>query len=205
MVNKELHFEVIQSFLQFLNSITHDYVLKGGTSLMMCYNLDRFSEDIDLDSSNKNAIETIVKNFCTECNIQYRTAKNTDTVKRFMVHYGGDKPLKIEVSYRNGVIDTNRVMLINNITVYNIQTIFSMKLNAFNRRDKLRDLYDVCFIYKYYKNYLSNEQLYMLKDSFSFKGLEQFDFLIKDQQDDLIDNDKLAMDFLGVFNDFGLL
>lgn len=52
---------------------------------------------------------------------------------------------------------------------------------------------------------MSTEQLYMLKDSFSFKGLEQFDFLIKDQHDDLIDNDKLAMDFLSIFNDFGLL
>lgn len=46
----------------------------------MCYNLDRFSEDIDLDSTNKN-IKKYIDNFCKKNNFQYNIAKDTDTVK----------------------------------------------------------------------------------------------------------------------------
>lgn len=46
---REQHGVVISLFLKYLNSQTDDFVLKGGTALMTCYKLDRFSEDIDLD------------------------------------------------------------------------------------------------------------------------------------------------------------
>lgn len=205
MINRKAHGTVIYNFLVYMNRISNDYILKGGTSLMMCYSLDRFSEDIDLDSSNKRAIYKIVQDFCSINNFEYRVAKDTNTVKRFMIHYGGEKPLKIEVSYRANNIGLNNVTFLNGITVYNIQTIFLLKLMAFNSRDKLRDLYDVCFIYKNYKQYLDSMQIMSLREAFAYKGLGQFDFLIKDQKDDLIDNDKLASDFLMVFNDLGLL
>ena len=47
LTNKENHFSVICDFLDYLNNKTSDFILKGGTSLMVCYKLDRFSEDID--------------------------------------------------------------------------------------------------------------------------------------------------------------
>lgn len=97
------HYTVISDFLRHLNITTSDFVLKGGTSLMMCYNLDRFSEDVDLDAqrSNKN-IERIVDEFCKKYNYSYNVNKDTDTVKRFMIHYTDkyNKPLKVEISYR---------------------------------------------------------------------------------------------------------
>lgn len=64
------HKAVINDFLQFVNSRNHDYILKGGTSLMECYNLDRMSEDIDFDSTNKADIfEDIYLSKCKEKNI----------------------------------------------------------------------------------------------------------------------------------------
>ena len=50
---RELHKTVITNFLAFLNKSSDQFVLKGGTSLMMCYGLNRFSEDIDLDANHK--------------------------------------------------------------------------------------------------------------------------------------------------------
>lgn len=95
---RESHYKIMKEFLEEINSKTSDFVLKGGTALLMCYNLDRFSEDIDLDSTNKN-IKKYIDNFCKKNNFQYNIAK--DTVKRFKIHYGDDNRfLKIEVSYR---------------------------------------------------------------------------------------------------------
>lgn len=37
-----LHGEIIKDFLYFLNYKSNKFVLKDGTSLMMCYNLTRF-------------------------------------------------------------------------------------------------------------------------------------------------------------------
>ena len=64
---------------------------------MLCYNLDRFSEDIDLDGfDNKKHFFNIVNLFINEFNKKYknlsfRKAKDTETVKRVFIHFGGIK------------------------------------------------------------------------------------------------------------------
>jgi len=82
-------------------------ILKGGTSLLLYYDLDRYSEDIDLDSisSNPNIFE-MLKHIIQANNWNYRIAKDTPTVFRIMIDYNGQSPsgnypLKIEVSSRN--------------------------------------------------------------------------------------------------------
>lgn len=199
------HSKVISDFLAYLNKNSEDYILKGGTSLMMCYNLDRFSEDIDLDCARSKQIQNIVENFCQTRGYSYRIAKNTDTVKRFMVNYGiSEKPLKIEISYRKRVIDKSEYSKINGIIVYNIDNICMMKVNAYTSRDKIRDLYDLTFICINYWNHLSPLVKNMVKNCVEFKGLEQFDYLINQQSDPLINNDKLAEDFLEMYDKLGL-
>lgn len=203
------HGTIIKDFMYHLSSISNGkYVLKGGTSLMLCYNLTRFSEDIDLDGFDNNffkIVESFIKQYkCKYPELSYRKAKDTDTVKRVFIHYGNIKPLKVEVSYRRKQLNTNEVIVLNNIVVYNIETILSMKLNAFNHRDKIRDLYDIVFIYTNYKSYINNNLLTMLRDAVEYKGLEQFDYLVKNQRDELIDNDTLATAFLAMYYDLGL-
>lgn len=195
-------------FISYLNSVSDKFVLKGGTSLLLCYNLDRFSEDLDFDGFSSNFFGVVDK-FVVGMNsngysISYRIGKDTDTVKRAFIHYGGEKPLKIEVSYRKKRLFPNEVAVINGIKVYNINSILSMKLNAFNGRDKIRDLYDIVFIYSRYRNYIDSSLLFQLRDAIAFKGVQQFDFLIKDQTDEFIDNDKLLDGFLSMYYDLGL-
>lgn len=55
-----MHGNIIKSFILFLNSMSNQYILKGGTSLMLCYGLTRFSEDIDLDALCTKDIELVL-------------------------------------------------------------------------------------------------------------------------------------------------
>ena len=206
----EQHRNVIHDFLRYMNGVTHHYILKGGTSLMECYGLDRMSEDIDLDSTDKETIRTVLEKFCKDRGYSYNVNKDTDTVKRFMVHYQKDEgleanPLKVEVSYRRREISHDEFCEINGITVYNIDRIASMKENAFASRDKIRDLYDVVFICKRYWDELSGSTRNIIRDGFENKGLEYFDYITATQHDVLIDPDKLGDDLLDVFDRFGLI
>lgn len=78
------HGNFIEAFLLFLNKQTDQFVLKGGTALSLCYGLDRFSEDIDLDG-RKQDIKEIVKRFCVNHGVNFRVAKDTATVKRCII------------------------------------------------------------------------------------------------------------------------
>lgn len=205
---RQLHLTIIKDFISFLNSKSNKYVLKGGTALMLLYNLDRFSEDIDLDSTDPKFftyVELFINTFKHKYKgLTYRKGKDTDTVKRAFIHYGGSKPLKVEVSYRNKTINTNLICSINNIITYNINTLMMLKLQAFTGRDKIRDLYDICFIYLTYSNYLQELVVESLKTALMYKGIEYFDYLIKTQSDELIDNNLLMQRFLTIWYSLGL-
>ncbi|MDR3270246.1 MAG: nucleotidyl transferase AbiEii/AbiGii toxin family protein [Peptococcaceae bacterium] len=199
------HGKVISDFMLYLNSQTDKFVLKGGTALHLCYALDRFSEDIDLDGRVKGLIE-LVGSFCKKYGYEYRVAKQTDTVERCMIHYGNEgKPLKIEASYRRREIAVSETQVIDGILVYGIEELCVMKVNAYSGRDKIRDLYDVTFICKQYFDCLSTQTVALLRNAIEYKGIEQFDYIIRDQNDELIDNDKLAEDFLAMYDRLGLM
>ena len=199
---RKSHYKIMKEFLEEINSKTSDFVLKGGTALLMCYNLDRFSEDIDLDSTNKN-IKKYIDNFCKKNNFQYNIAKDTDTVKRFKIHYGDDNRfLKIEVSYRRK--ELNNITTINGIKVYDINQLAIMKAAAYTGRDKIRDFYDICFICKNYFEELHQDVKNVIANAIEYKGIEQYDYIVKEQQDDLIDEKKLLTDFLIVCDKLGI-
>ncbi|MCR5797637.1 MAG: nucleotidyl transferase AbiEii/AbiGii toxin family protein [Eubacterium sp.] len=201
---KEKHCLVIESFLDELNKVSGRYVLKGETALMECYNLSRFSEDIDLDGTSKNEIFRVVERFCKNHGYTYRIAKDSPTVSRFMIDYGGvnqygSKPLKIEVSYRKKIIQKSNIKKINGYTVYNLDTLGIMKYQAYLARDKIRDLHDIVFIVNNYYDCLQSSTIVGITNALAEKGLEQFYYIISTQDDELIDKDKLETDFLKAF------
>lgn len=205
---RDLHGRVLKDFIIYLNRMCSNYILKGGTSLMLCYGLNRFSEDIDLDALHTTkGIEGIVNNFCQQNGFTYRMAKNTATVKRCFIHYSQDsKPLKIEISYRRNQIAAEEYTRSNNgILVYTIQRLLALKLSAYANRDKIRDLFDVVFICKNYWDLIPQALRIQAADAFEYKGIEHFDYLIKTQADELINTDVLCSDFLTVYSMLGLL
>lgn len=202
---KKQHGEVVAAFMKYLNEKTDSFVLKGGTALYLCYCLDRFSEDIDLDGREKG-LPALVKDFCADNGWIYRVAKATDTVERCMVNYGNaGKPLKIEASYRRREIPAEETEIINGIRVYGIEPLCAMKAAAYAGRDKIRDLYDLTFICNNYFERLSPQTTALLRSTVAHKGIAQFDYVVRNQPDDLVDANKLAGDFLEMFDRLGLM
>ena len=201
------HKEVMDSFLQELYSHTDEFILKGGTALQECYGLDRFSEDIDLDRRKEQGdFIKHVEDFCEKNGYSFRVAKDTDTTKRVFINYGDNsRPLKVELSQRRLNIPETEIQKINGITTYSIDRLCSMKASAYNGRDRIRDLYDLTFICNQYKDSLSENTLSSVKDVLEYKGIEQFDYLLEQEKDELIDSDKLASDFLLMYENLGLL
>ncbi len=199
------HKKTITDFLYFLNQYSADYILKGGTALMVCYKLDRFSEDIDLDGKSAG-IDLIVDEFCKINGNTYRIAKDTAMVKRFMINYGNcNRPLKIEVSFRKKTIDESEFDKICGIRVYNINILCIIKANAYGSRGRIRDLYDITFICNNYWEQLNDAVKALVRETILHKGIVQFDYLVKNQPDELINTDKLADSFLKMYDRLGLL
>ncbi|MBQ69776.1 hypothetical protein CL689_07045 [Candidatus Saccharibacteria bacterium] len=100
------HIDLMRSILTQLRETP--LVLKGGTALMLCYDLDRFSEDLDFDAPKKLNLESKIKSSIPSNLdlVQILVLKNTDTVTRYRVRYRAhdvERSLKIEVSYRTPV------------------------------------------------------------------------------------------------------
>lgn len=211
MFNQKEHRMVIDQVLDFLNKdADNPYVLKGGTSLMKCYNLDRFSEDIDLDApgetTSRDRFRHALIRFCEQNHYDYRIAKDTETTGRMYIHYGNEgHPLKVEVSYRKKSIPESEVETINGVKVYNLNELSRLKALAYMGRDAIRDLYDVSFICSEYFDELNDEAKKILQTAFEYKDLEQFDYLVRTQDDPLIDKSILETRFLEAFDKLGLL
>ena len=203
---KNRHYQVMREYLTYLNFNKDESVLKGGSALLMCYGLDRFSEDLDFDCASKRRMKESVVKFCNDHNFEYRIAKDTDTVERYMIYYHGvEKPLKLEISHRRTNIPLSAITKINGICVYTIDQMAILKSSAYSNRDKIRDFYDMCFICNNYFDSLSENAKSTISVAFEYKGLEQYDYITREQSDDLIDEGKLLEDFLTACDKLGVM
>lgn len=193
------------NFLVFLNRYSNQYILKGGTALMFAYGLNRFSEDIDLDSTNKEKIKELVEKYSKIYKTPINIKKETDTVFRVMLKYNEKKdPLKVEVSFRKTFIPEDSYKKISGMMVYNIDHLANMKAMAYLDRNRLRDLFDVTFIVNKYYEQLSSLARSGLISAFQHKGLEHFDYITSQQSDPLIDPKVLEDSFLKAYDKLGL-
>ena len=203
---KENHLQVINEFLESINKDTDQFILKGGTALLTCYQLDRFSEDIDFDSRSKQNIISLIDQFSKQNGYSYRVGKDTNTVKRTFIDYGNaEHKLKVETSYRQKkIIDEEDYTRINGISVYTIDRLFQQKCDAYLGRDRIRDIYDLCYIYENYSNELSKNSIKRLQQAFTYKGINEINALILEQSDELVDADELFYKFLYISEKIGL-
>lgn len=196
-------------FIVWLNQNTHDFVLKGDTSLVLCYGLVRLLEDIDLDAVNLHRdIISYVTKFCCINKLNFSVIKDTNTTKRCLIHYTSvddkDAILKIDVSYRQQPNPDN-ITNVKGIMVYKIDCLMLLKLSAFSSRDKVRDLYDILYIYKMYRNFLSPQSIYVLRNELSRKDMLYIEEMIKVQSDPLIDTSALIDLYLNTCISLGVI
>ena len=176
-MNEKIHTQVMR---EVLNKIQEKpLVLKGGTALMLCYGLDRFSEDLDLDirksytgNGTINLVNSLKSIEHTDFEIlNVATKKDTAAITRYMLDYVDKNKnergkLKIEISYRTPAPDNN-INFINGIQVLDVGKITEFKIGSVidqekDSRTKARDLYDAAFIARKYPESISNEQLEQL-------------------------------------------
>lgn len=203
---QQIHKNLIKDFLHFLNEYSDAFVLKGGTALMLCYRLDRFSEDVDLDTLKQDEVnlQDMLKQYCSNKGFSYRVAKQTATTERYILHYDSNQTLKIEVSHRK-LASRENIKKIDGIQVYDIDTLCILKKGAYDNRMRLRDLYDLVFICNNYWNESSPAIKTAVVESLSRDALERFDYLIKQEHNDYIDTNKLATELLLLLDRLSLL
>jgi predicted nucleotidyltransferase component of viral defense system len=195
----------MNEFLDYLYSQTDRFIFKGGSALYKFYGLDRFSEDLDFDSEKGN-IANIVRNFCKHKGLDVPTErKDTHKGQKYFIYYGiKGQTLKIETSLRNKNIDKRFIKHVNKYRVYDINVLTIQKIDAYRNRDKIRDLYDICFIVIHHLSKLLPEIREELISAISQKGIQQYEYVIKEQNDEFIDKNKLLDMVLDAFEKLGL-
>ncbi len=203
------HQDVIDSLLNYINDVPGSpFILKGGMALAECYGLDRFSENVDLDAipERRRTFLDTISGFCEENGFSFRIGKDTQTVQRAFINYGEEgRPLKAEASYRRTSFAEGSVCTVNGIQTYSINELAEQKAASYLSRDKIRDLYDVSFICTKYGSSLSDGALNSIRNALEYKDLDQFDYLVKTQDDPLVDVERMEEMFLESFEKAGLL
>jgi predicted nucleotidyltransferase component of viral defense system len=161
------HIALMQSVAKSFNDLP--IVLKGGTALLLCYGLDRFSEDLDFDANKKlniiNRVSDTLSRYTEKHTI--KISKDTDTVQRLKIHYsknGLERFLKIETSFRDPFQNEDTV-IIDGIKTYQIKNLIDQKVNAMIGRTKARDLYDVDFLLRTYRKSFTESTIKKLSET----------------------------------------
>ena len=189
------HKEVESAFLAFLGTDS-PFVLKGGASLMFCYGLDRFSENLDFDSLDQEAeLANYVQAFA-HANGYECSSGNVGALRVCTIRYGGPKPLEIRSSFGRWRAPASGITIVNGIKTYSLEAIAQMKLCAYMARGKVCDLYDVCWLASTHWNEFSAP----VRESFTFslaeKGIEQFEIALHEQPDEFFDEERLLQLYL---------
>ena len=122
---------------------------KGGTSLMMFYNLSRFSTDLDFNLLDASKMEYVYNELH---NLLLKFGTIDDEAMKFygpilVLNYGkGERMLKVEVSNREYPNHYEiRSLLGTDIRVMTLSDMFAHKLCALGERITPRDIYDIWF------------------------------------------------------------
>lgn len=163
---QQAHVRIMRAVLSALQNTP--LVLKGGTSLLLCHGLDRFSEDLDFDSPKRLNLESRVGHALRALTTDLRITrtKNTDTVQRYRIEYSNadiQGRLKVEISFRD-TITSEDITERNNIRTYRVARLIEQKINAPENRTTARDLYDVHFLATHFRPDFGEHSLTRLRE-----------------------------------------
>lgn len=159
-LKKQMHKDVAIAqdiIVKELFNVFDDAVLHGGTAIWRCYNGNRFSEDVDVYiPKDKKRIDIFFENLkkkgfiinkkkITENSLFSRLELNR-TVVRFEALFKTPTPKGSLSEYESS--DGNL------ITIYTLtpEGLIKEKIEAYLKRLRIRDLYDVFFLLRYVKD-----------------------------------------------------
>lgn len=166
-------------------------VLKGGTALLLTRGLDRFSEDLDFDLPKGTSADfrRHIMKAAQGLNLDVdhiNIKKDTDTTKRYMVHFppgspNENYPLRIECSMR-GDTDKEDIETVHGIKTYTVSRIAALKTEAFVKRNKARDTYDIAFLTERYPDQIREETWERIKKHVAEKGIGDLCGVFEEEQ-----------------------
>ena len=157
----------------FLREISgEDLVFKGGTCLKICYNLPRFSEDLDFNTDlSPGEIEKAVKKGVGAyerigIDAEFERSERFEDSSSYTAHlrfegplYSGNRSstntIQIDAGRRTGTLLETDVKQVKSpypdipsyfLTVMQLEEILAEKIAAMSERSKGRDLFDVWFL-----------------------------------------------------------
>jgi len=191
-----LHIKTLHAIARLLPD---KLVFKGGTSLMICHSLPRFSEDLDFTATEKIDIQKIltqISEFLKQQNITFET-QHIDTTpisESLLIRYQGPlydgtrqttSKVELDISTRETIEqkpETTRILHpYKDTPTFYLQTmtteeILAEKIRAILTRNKARDIYDAEYLIALntpINKELINKKLSYYKKTFSKKELEQ--------------------------------
>ncbi|RDU52893.1 nucleotidyl transferase AbiEii/AbiGii toxin family protein [Helicobacter sp. MIT 01-3238] len=189
---------------EILGYVGDNFILKGGTALRFYYGLDRYSEDLDFDSiSNNMDITKQLKRHKDFNSWKIYEKKVTQSSVRLTIDYGartdlGIYPLKVDISGRDKIRLHNNLLKyskINDINVYDIETLVDLKSLAFCQRDKIRDFYDVGFLLEKYPQCFDDKTLANIATKIEYSGADELNaqLMIEAERHNLIERDDIEV------------
>jgi predicted nucleotidyltransferase component of viral defense system len=121
---QQAHIHVMREVLRSVQDTP--LVLKGGTALLVCYGLDRFSEDLDFDAPKKLNLESRMESVLSRITskLKITRTKDTDTVQRYRLEYEYGVilgRLKVEVSCRDAATSPDDVTEVQGVRTYRVR------------------------------------------------------------------------------------
>lgn len=189
---------------EILGYVGDNFILKGGTALRFYYGLDRYSEDLDFDSISSNMdITKQLKRHKDFNSWKIYEKKVTQSSVRLTIDYGartdlGIYPLKVDISGRDKIRLHNNLLKyskINDINVYDIETLVDLKSLAFCQRDKIRDFYDVGFLLEKYPQCFDDKTLANIATKIEYSGADELNaqLMIEAERHNLIERDDIEV------------
>lgn len=189
---------------EILGYVGDNFILKGGTALRFYYGLDRYSEDLDFDSISSNMdITKQLKKHKDFNSWKIYEKKVTQSSVRLTIDYGartdlGIYPLKVDISGRDKIRLHNNLLKyskINDINVYDIETLVDLKSLAFCQRDKIRDFYDVGFLLEKYPQCFDDKTLANIATKIEYSGADELNaqLMIEAERHNLIERDDIEV------------
>ena len=148
----KIHLALMEKVLRQTSKLP--FIFKGGSALLFCYGLNRFSEDLDFDCAKRinprsciteavkvlNSTASLIRNSQQINLLSMDVPKDTETTSRYMVRYVFtmknqevfSSSLKLEISHRNELISTKNIEKFINkekaFNVYKLEYLLENKL-----------------------------------------------------------------------------
>lgn len=157
-IRKETHKSIALAqdiIIQELYQVFENAVLHGGPAIWRCYNGNRFSEDIDVYlSKDIEKIEILFKNLQKQGFVIEKKKISENSLYSDLVFNRVHVRLEGIFKKIKGHLKEYQTAENNLISVYTLtpEELITEKANAYLKRRKIRDLYDIFFLVRFVKN-----------------------------------------------------